>query len=366
MKLAPIMGFWTLFGLLYASQHYIGFGPSEKGISWWQLAGWQLLIYYTWGLVTPLILWLGQRFPIERSRLARPFLVHIPAGAILSLIHIAAYTGITEALGIYPDWHIKGFTNQFVHYIWMYFHLDFFTYFAILGVGYAFDYYHKYRERELQASELRTRLAEAQLQALKMQLHPHFLFNTLNTVTGLVRNNENRAAVSMIAGLSDLLRYVLENSNRQEVPLTEELEFARRYLEIQQIRFQDRLDLRIEAEPCTLQARVPNLILQPLVENAIQHGIAARASSGLVALAASRNNGQLLIEISNDGPPLPEDWRMEASTGIGLANTRARLDQLYGANCKFDVNNRAEGGVVATLVIPFRNGRPVATADEQS
>jgi LytS/YehU family sensor histidine kinase len=247
-----------------------------------------------------------------------------------------------------------GFRDQFLHFLWMYFHLHVFTYFAILGAGLAFDYYHKYRERERQAAELRTQLANAQLQVLRAQLHPHFLFNTLNTISGLVRNNENKAAVSMLAGLSDLLRHALETSGRQEIALRDELEFIERYLAIQQMRFSDRLSVKTEIDPDTLEARVPNLILQPIVENAIRHGIAERASPGLLSLTARRNNGQLQIRIYNDGPRLADDWRMETSAGIGLRNTRERLEQLYGAKHQIEVRNHGPGGVVATLEIPFR------------
>jgi two-component system LytT family sensor kinase len=345
---------WTLIGLLYASQHYLGLGDERDTISWWRLAVWQLSSGYVWVALTPFILWLGRRFPIERSSWISGLLVHLPASALASALYIASYTAITQLVGIYPRWSIIGFRNQFIHFLWMYFHIHVFIYFAILGTGLAFDYYHKYRERERQAAELRTQLANAQLQVLRAQLHPHFLFNTLNTIAGLVRNNENKAAVNMLAGLSDLLRHALETSGKQEVALRDELEFIDRYLAIQQMRFSDRLSVRTEIDPDTLEASVPNLILQPLVENAIRHGIAERASPGMLSLTAHRNNGQLQIRVYNDGPPLADGWRLETSEGIGLRNTRERLEQLYGAKHQIEVRNQGTSGVVATLEIPFR------------
>jgi two-component system LytT family sensor kinase len=234
------------------------------------------------------------------------------------------------------------------------YHLELIAYGMIIGVGYAFDYYARYREREFRASQLEAQLAQAQLQALKMQLHPHFLFNTLNAIAGLVRDRKDKAAVQMLAGLSDLLRHTLENAGKQEIPLREELDFLELYLDIQQMRFSDRLKVRMEVAPETLNARVPNLILQPLVENAIRHGIAVRVSSGLVAVSARRENGLLHLKVADDGPGLKRDWRLEDGVGIGLSNTRERLNQLYGREHRFEVRNREGGGVEATLLIPWR------------
>lgn len=349
-----IFCFWTLIGLLYAGQYYLGFTDEENDISWWRLVAWQLSTGYVWVALTPFILSFGKRFPIERSSWISKLAIHLAVSAIVSASYIAAYTAITHFLEIFPDWKINNLKDQYIHFLWMYFHLHVFTYFAIFGAGLTFDYYHKYRERERQALELKSQLARAELQVLRAQLHPHFLFNTLNTIAGLVRNNENKAAVDMLAGLSDLLRHALETSGKQEVALRDELEFIERYLAIQRVRFSDRLSVKTEIDPDTLDASVPNLILQPLVENAIRHGLAARAAPGLLSLTVSRNNGQLQIIIYNDGPTLAEGWRIEDSAGIGLRNTRDRLEQLYGAKHQLEVRNQGTSGVVAQLAIPFR------------
>jgi two-component sensor histidine kinase len=356
VKWGLIFCFWTVLGLLYTSQLYVGLHMREMDHSFWRILVWQLVgCWYGWILFTPLILGLGEHFPVERSSWKRNLPVHIVASSILAAIHsiiVVLSTIIIKPYDAMTD--SRPFREMFWGRFAGEFHLELIVYGMIVGVGYAFDYYRRYREREFRATQLEAQLAQAQLQALKMQLHPHFLFNTLNGISGLIRDQKNKAAVSMIAGLSDLLRHTLENAGKQEVPLREELDFLELYLDIQQMRFSDRLEVQMLIAPETLNARVPNLILQPLVENAIRHGVARRVSSGLVAVSARRENGLLQLKVYDDGPGLKKGWRMEDSSGIGLSNTRERLHQLYGTEHCFDVRNREEGGVEATLLIPLR------------
>jgi signal transduction histidine kinase len=326
--------------------------------SFWRMLAWQLLgCWYFWPLLTPLILRLGRRFPLERGSLKRSLLVHLAASTILAAAHSLQVVVSTQLFRPFDDMmRERPFWASYWGRFLSEYHLELIAYGMIVGVGYAFDYYARYREREFRAAQLENQLAQAQLHALKMQLHPHFLFNTLNAIAGLVRDRKDKAAVRMIAGLSDLLRHTLENSGKQEIPLREELDFLELYLDIQQMRFSDRLTVRMEVAPETLNARVPNLILQPLVENAIRHGVAARVSSGLIAISARLVNGLLQLKVSDDGPGLKRDWRMEDGAGIGLSNTRERLKQLYGREHRFEVRNREGGGVEATLLIPCRVG----------
>ena len=356
LKWGLIWSFWTVLGLLYTSQVYFGMKLQGMNHSFWRMLAWQLLgCWYFWPLLTPLILWLGKRFPLERHSWKRSLPVHVAASTILAAVHSLQVSLSTvwfrpfdEMMKARPFW--TGYWSRFLEE----YHLELIAYGMIIGVGYAFDYYARYREREFRAAQLESQLAQAQLQALKMQLHPHFLFNTLNAIAGLVRDRKDKAAVQMLAGLSDLLRHTLENAGKQEIPLREELDFLELYLDIQQMRFSDRLKVQMEVAPETLNARVPNLILQPLVENAIRHGIAARVSSGLIAVSARLVNGLLQLKVADDGPGLKRDWRMEDGAGIGLSNTRERLNQLYGREHRFEVRNREGGGVEATLVIPWR------------
>jgi len=187
-----------------------------------------------------------------------------------------------------------------------------------------------------------------------MQLHPHFLFNTLNNIVGLVRDNKNKAAVSMLVGLSDLLRHTLDHSARQEVELREELNFIKLYLSIQEMRFSDRLEVELNIDPATSRAMVPNLILQPLTENALRHGIGRSAESGLVGISSAVQDGHLRLTVYDNGPGLPDDWQLKVSKGIGLANTAARLQQLYDDNHQFDIRNRDGGGVEVVILMPLR------------
>jgi LytS/YehU family sensor histidine kinase len=231
---------------------------------------------------------------------------------------------------------------------------DLLIYGGVIGICYALDYYRKYREREVLATRLEAQLAQAQLESLRMQLHPHFLFNTLNNIVGLVRDNKNQTAVNMLVGLSDLLRHTLEHSSKQEIQLRQEINFIKLYLSIQQMRFSDRLRIQYDIHPGTTQALVPNLILQPLTENALRHGIASSRESGVVGISSSLENGNLRLSVYDDGAGLPADWQLKGSAGIGLANTAARLQQLYDDDYQFDIRNRPAGGVEVVIVIPLR------------
>jgi LytS/YehU family sensor histidine kinase len=220
---------------------------------------------------------------------------------------------------------------------------------VILFVYYAFDYYAKYRDRELRTSQLETRLTVAQLQALKMQLNPHFLFNTLHSISSLMYTDV-RAADAMITRLGDFLRMALENESVQEVPLRQELDFLGRYLDIEKIRLDERLTLRVDIDERALDARVPNLGLQPLIENAIHHGIAHLPRGGAIELSAHRDGEILRIHVRNDRPETAGTSR----EGIGLTNVRARLAQLYGAAHRFHIDESVDGSVAVHLAIPFR------------
>ena len=350
IKWALIFGCWTLFGLFFTSQEAIRMAFLGRAIEWKRLlAGW-LGVSYIWAVLTPAILYLASRFPLERKRLTKSLLIHFVASFFFAVLELFLYVLIAP--------HIVGprprptFSSTFAFAFVLDFHFDILTYWAILGITAAIDYYRRYRERELRASQLETRLAQAQLQVLKMQLHPHFLFNTLHAISTLM-HKDVEAADRMIARLSDLLRASLESVGVQEVSLKQELEFLERYLEIEQTRFRDRLTVEMQIEPETLDARVPNLILQPLVENAIRHGIAPRSAPGHIEIHARRENGTLNLEVCDNGRGLILDGDAKLKEGLGLSNTRARLEQLYGPAHRFDLESRQGGGLIVSLSIPF-------------
>jgi len=237
------------------------------------------------------------------------------------------------------------------------------TYFSLVALGHAIAYWREAEERALNAERLQTRLAEAQLQALQRQLQPHFLFNTLHTISSLMRSDVEAADV-MIDRLSDLLRMSLR-SNAQEVSLKQEIEILQSYLAIEETRFRDRLSVAIEVDPAILDARVPHLLLQPLVENAVRHGVAPRARPGRVGIRALRSGGQLQIEVRDSGDGLSPDRLIAMNDGVGLGNTRARLAHLYGAAHSFSFANLMGGGFQVTVSIPFHLG-PLAIDAERA
>jgi signal transduction histidine kinase len=334
-----IFGAWTLLGLSTATRIKLSYGYAGNPITWRNALVIAYCDWYIWAALFPLMLWLARRFSLEAGRRWWRLLAHFPLSVLLSLFKMMLEFSLRRMLA--PN-HARRF---------LIFELSstLFTYWAIVGVVYAFDYYRKYREQQLKASQLATQLAQAQLEALKMQLQPHFLFNTLHAISSLMHRNVE-AADRMLARLSDLLRLTLENAGTQEVTLRQELEFLERYLEIEQTRFRDRLRVRMEIEPETLDARVPNLILQPLVENAVRHGIAARAVPGLIEIRAAHTDGSLHLQVRDDGPGL----QAEAKEGVGLTNTRLRLQQLYGAAQRFELSNASGGGLLVSLSLPFR------------
>jgi two-component system LytT family sensor kinase len=356
LKWAAIVGVWAFIGVVYTTPYYIEVRSEGMGHSAVKVFTWGILTWVAWAPLEPAIVWLARHFSLVGGAWKRNLPVHIPAFLVSSALHSAAAVAIV--LTVKP-WDNMGtspttFWPRFLLRMQSSFAGDLLVYGGIVGVCYAIDYYRKFREREFVATQLETQLAQAQLNSLRMQLHPHFLFNTLNGIVGLVRDQKNNAAVSMLVGLSDLLRHTLEHSDRQEVELKEELNFIKLYLSIQQMRFSDRLQIDFDIDPATSKALVPNLLLQPLLENALRHGIGRSADAGAIRVTSKRENSSLFITVTDNGAGLPHDWQLKTSSGIGLANTAARLQQLYGENHRFDIHNRDGGGVEVEIVMPMR------------
>lgn len=355
LKWTIIVGFWTFFGLLSASQLYFGLKMEGLNLPIGRVIAASLVGWWPWIPGTAVVLALARKFPVERGTWWRTAPIHFVAATTITFIHFAIFSYAMLMFSPFGSPKVpRPFLELLLGRALSQFHIELIIYAAILGLSYAVSYYFRFREGEFKAAQLETRLTQAQLQTLKMQLQPHFLFNTLNGIAGLVRDSRNKAAVDMLAGLSDLLRYTLENAGKQEVPLKEELEFLELYLDIQQMRFSDRLRVDMHVTPETLDAMVPNLILQPLMENAIRHGISRRTAAGTVGVKAERDNGLLRLTIFDDGPGLTRDDGKSPVEGVGLSNTRARLAQLYGDRQKFSLTQRDGGGVEVSMVLPFR------------
>jgi two-component system, LytTR family, sensor kinase len=237
------------------------------------------------------------------------------------------------------------------------FHWNLLVYWVIVGAYVAYDYYDNFRERQLRTVELERLLAESRLEALRAQLHPHFLFNALNAISAHVER-EPRTARRMLEQLGELLRLTLDHCEDQEIPLEREISFLDRYLAIQQVRFEDRLEAKVEIAPETLDALLPTFILQPMVENAIQHGVSRRSSKGSIGVTAWREHQRLRLRVWDDGPGLPAGWDPEEQQGLGISNTRERLRRLYGdTGHTFEVVNDSGGGVSVNISLPFRRAR---------
>ena len=313
-----------------------------------------VLSWYLWLVFIPAIVAVARRFTFEKGSWPLSLIVHLVAMSAIGFCHralflwLSARPGEPEFLDVFrPPGPRPEPGGPFVFFRTL-------TFYAVLvGAYYVFDYYGKYRERELKASELEGALARAELSALQMQLQPHFLFNTLHVI-GVLMHTEPDTAHRMLAQLSDLLRISLDSMAQPEIPLRQELQFVERYLAIQQIRFKDRLTVRYEIHPEVREALVPNLLLQPLVENAIEHGIAPHTGSGAIDIRAVRNDASLELTVRNDGRALRQPSPAGDGTGIGLQNTRRRLESLYGPEARMELRNAGAGGVESFLTLPLR------------
>jgi two-component system, LytTR family, sensor kinase len=363
----------TCIGLLEGAQVYAGTSAIGRPVSWARALASTMPSWYVMAALMPGILWVASRFRLEPGRWRLSLLVHVVAAIVFALLHIGLASWISDYVLVANGPMPWSFRVNLSRLLAIYFMVELVTYFALVGGYFAYEYGRRYREREsaaaqlaLRASRLEGSLTRANLDSLRMQLNPHFLFNTLNAISVMALKGERQGVVRMLTLLSDLLRLSLEQ-RQQVVPLRQELEFLDRYLEIEQVRFRDRLSVERDIDPDALAAEVPSLLLQPLVENAIRHGIARQPGPGTVRLEASIVRGEVLeLRVLDTGVGLQPEKRTgrkvreEAAadstegTGLGLANTRARLEQLYGAEQDLQLTNRPAGGACVTVQLPLR------------
>jgi len=348
-----IFGVATALGVFSALQafNYVSFF-SEQEQPFGVLLALNLSYWYAWALLVPFMLWMARRFPFERQGWMRSVAAHLCGVLAATFGH--AIVWVTARVFIMQwmaerevEWWLVVRERFFLYFDW-----EMMAYWAIIAVSHALDYHRESQERAVTAARLQTRLAQAQLQALQRQLHPHFLFNTLHTISALM-HRDVEAADAMLARLSDLLRLTLDQVGMQVVPLKAELDFVEKYLEIEKTRFGDRLQVRIDAEPGTLDASVPNFVLQPLVENALRHGIGPKLGVGHVDLSARRDGDRLLLVVRDNGRGVSPDKLSAFNTGVGLGNTRSRLRHLYGADHRFEFEAPEDGGLAVTIEVPF-------------
>ena len=359
---------WGAACLIFVSQNALRYIMRDQPVDWFSALWLEALYWVPWLALTPVLLWTARSKPLGSGAPRSNIAWHLGVMVALSFVQVPAadalqyYAGVSH--GVIPfadgfgraiDVYRRSFPALVITAWW--------KYWVFMGLYYAFDYHRRFREREVAAAHLETQLATAHLQALRMQLHPHFLFNALHSAAMLTMIDPE-AAHRVLVQLSALLRTTLDRSAAAEVALSEEIDFMDRYLAIEQIRFQDRLRVDISADDDALSAVVPNLILQPLVENAVRHGIARRRDARCLTIRGARRSGSLVLEVEDDGPGLPGGWphTPPEGSGVGLANVRSRLERMYGEQARLellapaDEAGRPRPGVLARVTIPYRTG----------
>lgn len=381
-----VLAFWLVFGLLESTSAYVNLRSIRGDVSWADALINNVPWWLMWAALTPAVVWLARRFRFDTGR---PFLaagVHFLAMFAAAALHTLVvgwlfYHTANRGLVLSGPVTLSGpfivvtLTRTYRNFIGTYLVVNLATYWVTVGGYYAVEFYKRYRGEELRAARMREHLTEARLNALRMELNPHFLFNTLNAISGLVRRGESEAAVRMLARLGDLLRMTLERGGDHRVPLEQELDLLTVYLEIERVRFHDRLSVDVDVDEDALDGMVPTLILQPLVENAVRHGIAPQSRAGRIRVGAQRCNGDLVLEVADSGrgfsdsgrgfldsgrgvldpgaPEQPSPNAASSGTGLGLSNTRARLAELYGDRAEISLGVAPEGGGLVRLVLPY-------------
>jgi signal transduction histidine kinase len=354
IKAAALVSGWLFVGLVLSLEIYFNNRASMKSsaVDFGDIAIPQFGRAAMWAAMAPLILLLRERMALSRGRWAGGIGFHFGMSFVVMatyylgrMLSYRLFWGESEFEGGFWSTALRGFYGRNM--------IDMAYYWAVLAFGYSLEIYHRYKNEELKAAQLEARLIETELKALREQLRPHFLFNTLNTIAVLVREQRNDDAVTLIARLSSLLRMSLDNTRVQEVTVRQEMDFLGRYIEIQKARFSDRLTVDVAIDAAAMEARIPNLLLQPLVENAILHGIATKTGPGRVEVRGHVEAGQLHLEVRDDGPGLG-DGTKRAKEGVGLTNTRERLAKIYGTHGQLSLRSEAGRGVSVQIILPCR------------
>jgi two-component system, LytTR family, sensor kinase len=337
---------WTSIGFVFALPNF-GMGPRKVVV----LSA--LALWWSWGLLAFVIIAVDARLPFSATHLGRRIAAHIVLSVLFTCLLVYVLVAMRALLGLGP-WSALWDTKLLPGALRGMFLWSWLIYWVIAGGWHAYRYNQSYVSSELRSERLERQFSEARLNVLRMQLNPHFLFNALNTISSQVERDP-RLARAMIEHLGDLLRLSLESKDKQEVPLAEEMAFLEHYIAIQKIRFGEHLKIEVAVTPEARTASVPSLFLQPLVENAIRHGVSRRSSGGTVEISASRADGRVKIRVADDGVGLPAGWDLQKSAGLGLTATRERIAALYpDARSRFAIRNRESGGTEVEVDLPFR------------
>ncbi len=342
---------WSIPGMIQATTLYAAYAlKGDDSLSFGRALLWRIPEWQVWALATPAIVWAGRRFPITRT--PWPSVpMHLALATVITVADVTVYFFSSQWLGM--SWGNESLLEFLPLMLLKTAFFELMVYCAVLAVDQAIAYQRRYRDAALAKSQLEARLVEAQLDALKHQLHPHFLFNTINSITVLMRKGEAQSAIRMLGGLSDLLRRSLTTMRVELVSLDEELDFIARFLDIETTRFPDRLRVVVDVTPEARRGSIPCMLLQPIVENAIEHGIAPRVGGGCITITARVTDDRLRIEVRDDGVGPSSDAPPREGHGVGLSNVRKRLAQLYPDTHTFRLEHGEPSGAVAVLEIPF-------------
>jgi len=347
---------WTILAFLTAAGAHVYMASMGSPVSWAQLLAWNITISLIWSLLTPFVYELSRRYSFDRAGWHSALPIHVIASVVLAFVAAVALVSINPLI----TWTKEPNIPFFAHVLSRTF-MDIQRYWYIVLVTQTIAFYGKYQERQILSSQLEAQLARAQLEVLKIQLEPHFLFNTLNSIAALARH-DGEAAEHMTLQLADLLRMSLDGVGVYEVPLQQELTFLQKYIDIQQVRFHDRLHVETEIDPRTLDTLVPNLILQPIVENAIRHGIGPRRAGGVIRISTWRDRDDVWMEIRDNGVGFTRGGLMPPE-GVGLSNTRGRLQQLYNEDHAMVLEDATGGGCTVKIRVPYRTMTEEVTTD---
>ena len=345
------LGVWLVSWALNAGSEIIDVVTGDQEYPFWEPITWEMTSNLAIAILAPFLIEFALRVRISTVGRRVAISAHVGGLALFSLLHVTAMVGMRNA--IYAS---MGQTYRFGHWGWELLYEGFkdsMTYATIIGLTYGFDYFLKYRQRQLQMAQLETSLARAQVENLEHRIQPHFLFNTLNMISAVMHEDVDRAD-RMIARLSDLLRLSVQRRGGQEVRLEDELKMLAAYVDIMEGRFEQRLSFRIDAAAGTESALVPPLLLQPLVENAIKHGVADRDEGGRIEVEIRRNGSKLLLDVRDDGPGAGEPGQALLGKGLGLSTTAERLERLYGDEQRLEIRDREQGGLWISISLPYR------------
>ena len=350
-KWIALIAVWAAVGLILSTEVFFTMRVTRPDIGFWDVSAAQYARVSMWALLTPLVLWLRGVVPLRTGRFVGGVSFHV----CLSLAIMSGYYLSRIALMVVQQGELLA---EFWSIAWNNFFgrnlIDVLFYWAIMGGGYTFEIYRKYKNEQIKGAQLESRLIQSELSALKQQLHPHFLFNTMNTIAVLVREKRNDEAISLLSKLSTLLRISLDSSRVEEVTVRQEMAFLERYIDIQKVRFEDRLTVLTDISAEALEARIPNLLLQPLVENAILHGVAPKNGPGEVVVSGRVREGRLYLEVAADGMGIDDARVSRSREGIGLSTTRERLSRIYGSASQLVLKSEPGKGTSVSIVLPCR------------